>query len=305
MATILALEGGGSGIRATCVKDGKIVRIFEQQSSITSVDQLLDYVGMCIITEAEIEATGFSLAGFVNRSGVITLSPNQPFLTDAKLAQLIRQHTGLPAIVINDLHAATLGAGRIFPMLKRFYCVNGGGGLGQRIYIDGQVYYFDERGHMILDTSPFAVLCGCGLTGCTESIIGGRSLERRVRWNTDVLGIKLPENIHPCTFLDQRFEAGDKWAVDIYRQFALGLGIYLAQLQLAGNVPAFVFRGSTVRNAFQLPKIQGWVRQAFRDRLPDKKMAQAKFFFVPEDPSQPKDYDAFLGAAELASRLVT
>jgi predicted NBD/HSP70 family sugar kinase len=149
---------------------------------------------------------------------------------------------------------------------------------------------------MSLDLQPSAPRCGCGLYGCAESFIGGNALMHQIKFGP----MAVPENISPFAFLDQEFLAGADWAITFYGKFARMLGAYLANLQLHDNVRHIIFRGTTVVKAFQLPNIQAWTRLAMKDRLPDPKMAEVDFNFLPIRKNLPKDWDAYFGAAAFA-----
>ena len=299
----LVLEGGGSGFRGLVVEDGTFVGPSGNISRAEATPENIAAFAKMLAGRAV--AVGISISGFVDGNGVVTKSTNTGLPPMTPIAQMVSEATGLPTTAVNDLRAAGIGAAQIFPNLKNYACVNIGSGLGQCVIKDGQVVSDNEQGHMTIDLSPFARRCACGLNGCAESIIGGKALTRLVKWNADALGLALPTDRHALTFLDEEFVAEKEWADDVYNKFTLALGIYLANLQLGAHVPAIVWRGTTAQKALQLPSIMDWVTGSMKHRLPEKSWANIEHLFIPNRPDLPADYDALLGAAELASRLVT
>ena len=301
--TILAIEGGGSGYRAAKVTGKQIELIGGLSATEIAPDSVPAFINDCA-GRIGAQAVGVSTSGFVTPDGAIEHSTNIGLPDNYRLAALTAAKTGLPTKVVNDLVAATRGISVIFPLLPRFLVENLGDGDGQNEFDQGRIKPIDERGHMPVDISPLALPCACGLYGCAESILGGRSLERRVNLTIDALRLNKPENLHACAFLDQEYRAGADWAVRIYDQFAFALGFKLSGMQLGGKFPAIVFRGTTIIKALSLNGMEEKIRNAMRRFLPVKSWADAEFLAVPPDPRGIKDYDGFLGAAAFARDLL-
>jgi predicted NBD/HSP70 family sugar kinase len=304
---ILVIEaGGGDGYRAALVKGEKIIVLGIIIPSST-LDEIIEFVEQCVRAKNPGKIV-FSTSGFIN-DGVITTSTNLGIPANTPLRQLITKATRLPTLIANDVAAGGAGGGIIFPGLRYYICANVGGGVGQSVFKDGRMVSTNEQGHMSIDPSPFALPCACGLSGCAESLIGGRSLTRRVEWCMDALKISKPENMNPCTLLDAAYLQNAPWAIRIYRQFTLAFGIYLANMILGTNAPDIVFRGTTALKSLQLEKygkreIEEWVRQSMLEHLPDQSWGQVNFHYIPDRSGQPKDYDAILGAAALGRELL-
>jgi len=93
--------------------------------------------------------------------------------------------TGIPAVLIQDSHAAAYGeycAGSCD--VKSLVCVTLGTGLGTGIILDGNVFHGSlgtagEIGHTPL--IPDGRLCGCGQKGCLECYASGKGLDMTAR----------------------------------------------------------------------------------------------------------------------------
>jgi predicted NBD/HSP70 family sugar kinase len=306
---ILVIEaGGGDGYRAALVEGNKItvLGIIIPSSSLAEIIELVE------LRARSKKPSGivFSTSGFIS-DGVITKSTNLGIPANTPLRKLIVDATQLPTLIVNDVAAGGRGGGIIFPGLDYYICANVGGGVGQSVFKNGCMVSANEQGHMSIDPSPFALPCACGLSGCVESLIGGRSLTRRVDYCMNALKISRPENTSSCAVLDAAYLQNAPWAVKIYKQFALAFGIYLANMILGTNAPDIIFRGTTALKSLQLEKIghreiEQWVRQSMMAHLPDKTWgASVEFHYIPERREQPKDYDAILGAAALGRELLT
>jgi glucokinase len=127
-----------------------------------------------------VTATGMAVAGTV-RDGVLTWSPNLG-LHDVPFARLLREETGVPAVLLNDAKAAGLAEARIGAGIGRSHVLvlTLGTGIGGALIHDGRLVRgtgdAGEVGHMRLWED--GVPCGCGRVGCWETRIGGRALER-------------------------------------------------------------------------------------------------------------------------------
>jgi len=299
MSNVLAIEGGGSGFRAAKVNGLEIKIIAALPQYEISGGSLIAFIKRC--TEMiNADRIGISTSGFVTPDGVIEHSTNIGLPPCFPLAEEASRTTGKPTRVVNDLVAATRGISLVFPSLPRFIVENIGDGDGQNEYDNGVIKPIDERGHMTIDPSPFALPCSCGLYGCAESLVGGASMARLVEFTMSARHIDRPEGMPPCAFLDQEYATRAPWAVRIYNQFCLALGVKLANLQLGGKFPAFVFRGTTIVKALKLPNIEDNIRKSLYEHLPAKSWADVEFRIVPAHPQGIKDWDGFLGAAAFA-----
>ena len=128
-------------------------------------------------------AVGVSIAGQVGRRGMLLGAPNLGW-TGADVRRLAIAAVGLPAVVVNDVRAATwaewrLGAGRGARDLVVLFVgtgVGGGAVIGGRL-LEGADGIAGELGHLTVVAGGRR--CHCGNLGCLEAYCGGWALEER------------------------------------------------------------------------------------------------------------------------------
>jgi glucokinase len=299
---IRVIEGGGQGFRKADVYGKQIMIIGFLPNTNTSVDELIRFA----TEDSEgISAFAFSIAGDVDLNGTVIKAPNIPMLNGVPLAELVRKVTGKPVLVANDMTTATTGMLQLFPELAGCcLCLTWSSGIGGRFVWNGQIVSSSEMSHIVLTNPVFGQLCGCGLRGHVDCLLGGAGITRRVLSETQMLGIKIPEGVSPCAFLDQSFITDKAWANDIYDSIVKGMGMFLANLQSIIQFPAIIWKGSFAQNALRLPMLERRIRDSMRRHMmnPDWE-TNLKFYFVPRPPETIADSEAFLGAAALALKL--
>lgn len=103
------------------------------------------------------------------------------------LAADLRARLGIPVRIENDVRAAAVGAFHYLqadrPDVSTLVYLSAGTGVSAGIIIGGRLHrgrrgIAGEIGHAPLGDDR--VTCSCGLAGCLEAIVGGRSLEGRL-----------------------------------------------------------------------------------------------------------------------------
>jgi glucokinase len=128
-------------------------------------------------------AVGVSIAGQVGQRGMLLGAPNLGW-TGADVRRLAIAAFDLPAVVVNDVRAATwaewrLGAGRGARDLVVLFIgtgVGGGAVIGGRL-LEGADGIAGELGHLTVIAGGRR--CHCGNLGCLEAYCGGWALEER------------------------------------------------------------------------------------------------------------------------------
>jgi N-acetylglucosamine kinase len=182
---ITCFDIGGSAIKcAVATADG---RISELQRVPTPAR---DFAAFATAIQALIAAGGPSRGVAISIAGVIDpldgriKCANIPCIDGRTLAEDLGEALGLPAWIINDadsfaLAEAQSGAGRghanVFGLIL-------GTGVGGGLVIDGRLVggpggFAGEWGHGPVVASP-RFPCGCGQTGCLDTVGGARGLER-------------------------------------------------------------------------------------------------------------------------------
>ena len=291
--TVRAVDGGGAGYRRADVDECGKLSNFATIGQTACTGKLIDFVSWDIPPDSE--GTSYALAGINLANKVMRVCPNAHFLDGVALADETTRKTNRPALIFNDMECPTAGVAAMLPDEDLFGFYTQSSGIGIRGWDNGRILMpYGEDGHLHLDISPFAPICGCGVRGCMESILGGNAIRRRVRDETEALGILLPPG-EPCRHLDEAYDNGEPWARSIYRMIALGMGILLADLQTTFCFPLIVYKGTFALHV--MPKIEDEVRASMRTRLIDPSRAnRANLRIIPSpDPVN----DALIGAAAM------
>jgi len=290
---IRAVDIGGDGVRTADVCGQEVVNL-RTRGAISNVDELLSFVAEDLPKNTI--GISYATAGDINNHDLVTKSPNAHFLDGIYLAHITTQKTKIASYVCNDMEAAVVGMHVLLPEFSYFMGITWSSGIGECLFQNGVIIANSEGGHIPLDPSPFAPLCGCGGRGCAESILGGKSICRRVINETKALGISISDDVDPCETLDLAYDKEEEWAVSIYDLIVKGMGSFLATHMLIARLPAIVWKGTFAENA--LPRIEKQIRKEMAERLaikPDLASEEkVKFIFSPK----PKE-DGLIGAASI------
>ena len=288
---IRVVEIGGSGIRGSDVYGNNVSNFTAtKQGEINSPESLFRFAtrGM---TPAH-AGIAYVAAGDIG-DGVMIKASNAPWLNGADFIRGTGAIYHTRVVAVNDMDGAVAGMAGLMENPPYLIGLTLSSGIGMRVWKDGRILAPCEGGHICIDHSPFAPLCGCGLRGCVEAICGGEAIKRRIRAETDIRGIEIPNDVSPCRFLDTCYVEEKPWAVDIYGIVALAMGEYLATLQTLFRVPLVIWKGTFALNA--LPLIENQIRCHMRRRLMNQRWeADMKFVNSPN----PRD-DALIGGAML------
>lgn len=296
--TVRAVDGGGAGFRRADIAGTTILASKTTEGPLKSLDQLLDFVTENL--SDEIRGIAYAMAGVIEYKNLVVQSPNVHFLDGIYLAAATiaacRRTIGktISTGVFNDMEAAVTGMATLLSDEPYFMGITWSSGIGLRIWHKGELLSVAEGGHMVLDPSPFAPLCGCGRRGHAEAIVGGKAISRRVIAETQALGIELPPG-EPCMFLDMAYNNDRVWAVNLYRWIARGMGIFLANIQTLLHLPLIVWKGTFAKKAFELPDLELRIRTEMKQVMIDPTWAKEdnlRFMFSP-DPT----HDSLIGAA--------
>jgi glucokinase-like ROK family protein len=203
---------------------------------------------------------GVGVPGLVDlREGMLRLAPNLGW-RNSPLRLMWTQRFNLPVFVENDGNAAALGEYYfgVARGINNMIYLNASVGLGAGVLISGKLFrgshgYAAEIGHMTLD--PNGELCGCGKRGCLETMVGPRTVVRRVQQalRHGAQSSLLPMNgadLENISF-DQVTEAarqGDATSLAALREVGNYLGIGIANLINIFN-PQMVVLGGALNSA--------------------------------------------------------
>lgn len=183
-------------------------------------------------------------------NGVITTSPNLPEMNGLPMAEEIRRHLGMEAVLENDANAAAIGERWLGASkgVDNSIMVTLGTGVGGGIIINGDIIRgpdgsAGEIGH--INVEPEGVECGCGSRGCVEQYSSATGVVRIANeLSAENPGSALNELTKPTS--EDVFEialAGDCSALEVFRRQGYYLGIMLAGLINALNPETIVVGG--------------------------------------------------------------
>ena len=184
--------GGSRGYRHVVAQVARLVEMLERESGVKRPARI-----------------GFGTPGVLDPSSGVLKNSNTLCLNGRRLQEDLSSELGVEARIANDancfaLAEASFGAGRgrrvVFGLILGTGC--GGAVVVDRRVLDGLHGIAGEWGHNPIrgERTP----CYCGRTGCVETVISGRALERHYRERTGRRAT-LPE-------IAKRAEAGERAA---------------------------------------------------------------------------------------------
>ena len=190
MTTVIAIDVGGTGIKAGLVDDtGALLHVERHPTGAARgaeavLATILDIAtGLAKRAEGAARAAGIVVPGVVDeRHGIATWAANIGF-REVPLRDLVAGHLGLPATLGHDVRAggaaeARLGAGRGYEHM--IFMAIGTGIAGAHVVhgvsFAGAHGAAGEVGHLIV--RPGGPKCGCGALGCLEAVASAAAIGR-------------------------------------------------------------------------------------------------------------------------------
>jgi len=182
----------GRTIRGALVNGkGEIIKQHRVVSEVSNprifIDQLIEVIKTLRLNAGDVAAAGIGWAGLVNqRAQRIEANPNLVDVSSYDLHAELERATGFTVVIDNDANAAAYGewrSGAARGFNDVFY-VTLGTGIGSGLILGGQLQrgsrgFAGEFGHFKI--SDDGLECGCGGTGCLETMASGPNIVRRVR----------------------------------------------------------------------------------------------------------------------------
>lgn len=243
-------------------------------------------------------------------TGTIDNAANLEWKGSVPLAKMFSDKLGIPVAMTNDANAAAVGEMTygVARGMKNFIMITLGTGVGSGIVVNGQLVYGSdgyagELGHVIVDYSADARVCGCGRKGCLETYCSGTGIARTAR---EMLvqdsrpSILREYNIDEITGLEvtKAAQKGDQVATDILAFTGATLGKACANFALFCSPEAFVFFGGPTKAG---DFIMEPLRKAYDDNILYVYKGKAKLLLSKLNGSDA----AVLGASALAWELPT
>ncbi len=236
--------------------------------------------------------------------GTIEQAPNLPWKGIVPLADMFKQKTGVPVAMTNDANAAALGEMTYGAArgMKDFIMITLGTGVGSGIVTGGQMLYghdgfAGELGHVCVDRSSDARLCGCGRRGCLEAYCSATGVARTAREvlvasaEPSLLRQVPAEQITSKDVYDAAVK-GDALALDIFQRTGETLGRAIADFIAFSSPEAIVLFGGLTKAGEYIMRP---IREAVEAHVMPIFKGKTKILF-----SELKDADAaVLGASAL------
>ncbi|WP_314585649.1 ROK family protein [Paenibacillus terrigena] len=302
----IGIDIGGTNIKAgialdngeLCYTDRMPTEAASGSSSLLS--RLQEMIRSLIAKAEELDVqllgVGVGTAGQVQHStGRVTgATGNLPGWADALSAEWVRQVSGLPAVVDNDVNAAALGeawtgAGQAW---NDFVCITLGTGVGGCVILNKQPFrgrdgYAGEVGHQVIVHG--GVSCNCGNAGCYEQYASVTALIRQMKTAAEQGG---PDFGTP-ELLFEAARQGDAAALEIIDNYSEFIAVGLANLLNIFNPSAMIIGGAiTAQGEFLFDRIRSAVNNKVMQVYRDSET-------VPIVPAQLGDHAGIVGAARL------
>jgi glucokinase len=265
---LLGFDVGGTGIKLGIVDDlgrplgqTRIDTLEEQgpQNAVararTAVDRLLAGLGLSI---ADLAAVGLATPGTMDIPKGIFLQPhNLPHWHYFPIRDCVASAFGLPTAFANDANAAAygefwVGSGKKFHSIVMLTLGTGVGGgiiIGD-LSVDGENSHGSECGHIIVDSSPMARMCGCGQPGhleayCSATALVKRTSELLAAGRASSLSPRVtPETPLTAKMIDEEADKGDALATEAIFELGTWLGLGCVTLMHCIDPGAVILGGA-------------------------------------------------------------
>ena len=265
----LGVDVGGTNINLGVVDDeGSVVAKTQiptheeagPQAAVTrarqATDEMLRDIGL---TTKDLAAIGLATPGTMDiPSGIIVHPHNLPHWYNCPIKKCVADAFGLPVTYANDANAAAygefwIGSGKVYHSIVFLTLGTGVGGgiiIGD-LSVDGENSHGSECGHIIIDNSPSARMCGCGQPGhleayCSATALVKRAsqeLEAKVRKTTLANRVSKGEEL-TALMVSEEAEIGDALSSDLIQELATWLGLGIVSLMHTIDPGAVILGGA-------------------------------------------------------------
>ncbi|PZE19309.1 ROK family glucokinase [Paenibacillus xerothermodurans] len=262
----VGVDLGGTSIKVgLCDITGKLLHTYEgptgtEHGADVVLENIAQYVRKLVADTSydwdQVAGIGAGIAGFMDiPTGFMKLSANLGW-RDVPVKAILEEKLGKTVRIDNDANVAALGeawagAGRGIPNVV---CYTLGTGVGGGIIINNRIIQGNgmagELGHMNLIPDLEAIQCGCGMTGCLETVSSATGIIRMAKEAVERgehTSLALIENITAKDVFDAA-KSGDEVAHRIINRAALYLGKSMAMIAVVLNPQRFIVGGG-VSNA--------------------------------------------------------
>lgn len=221
-----------------------------------------------------IRGLGVGISGLVDRTGRVSRElPQADDWEDVPLAELLEERFGLSSVLLNAVHAATLGECRFAPggQHENMVFLHMGRGIAVGLIANGRLYQgatgnAGEFGHSVL--KPDGPICFCGNRGCLECLASPAAIVAQCR-EAIAKGVRseIAQGDPEALTLDAVLAAagaGDRLAANVIEEAGQHIGDALANLVNVLNPDALMFGGLLARGPNALSEA---IERSFRGKV--------------------------------------
>ena len=220
-----------------------------------AADELLGGMGLKVV---DLTAVGLCVPGTMDIPRGMFLQPhNLPHWHYFPIRDCVAEAFGLPTAFANDANAAAygefwVGSGQKYHSIVMLTLGTGVGGgiiIGD-LSVDGENSHGSECGHIIIDTSPTARMCGCGQPGHLEAYCSATALVKRVQELLDNgRSSSLKTRITPATpltalMISEAADSGDSLSFEAIMELGTWLGLGCVSLMHTIDPGAVILGGA-------------------------------------------------------------
>jgi glucokinase len=256
--TAIGIDFGGTSIKSAVVRDGTVAHrgmVIDtlKHDSRTLMEALYAVVDQLRAAVPEVAGVGVGLPGFVDSvNGIVHHLTNVEGWEEVPLARLLKDRTGLPAIVENDVKAMTYGEWKHGAArgVQHAVCITLGTGVGGGLILGGRLHRgaqlaAGEIGHASIDyrgkPGPY------GNFGGLEEYVGNRQIAERAVELYGAAGItKTMEECEPRA-LEKLARSGDSIATGLWAALGDEIGAALANVVWTVNPDVIVIGGGVAK----------------------------------------------------------
>ncbi len=282
----LGIDVGGTNIKLGVVDDagrviGKSHLATEEQRgpadavkrTLLASQQLLSSFGLAL---GDLAAIGLATPGTQDlKTGKLLRPHNLPHWFHFPIRQCVADAFGLPVAYANDANAAAygefwVGSGREFHSIVLLTLGTGVGGgiiIGD-LNVEGEHSHGSECGHIIVDNSPQARMCGCGQPGHLEAYCSATALIKRAqdeldRGSATTLRSRVRQGAELSgLMIAEEAEKGDPQAAGLIAELATWLGLGIVSLMHCVDPGAVILGGAMNFGGHEAP-----LGRSFLDRV--------------------------------------
>ncbi|MCE9527701.1 MAG: ROK family protein [Planctomycetales bacterium] len=265
----LGVDVGGTNIKLGVVDDeGRVVAKTQiptheeagppdaVQRARHAVDELLGELGLVM---KDLAAVGLATPGTMDiPAGMIVHPHNLPHWYDFPIKKCVADSFGLPVSYANDANAASygefwVGSGKVYHSIVLLTLGTGVGGgiiIGD-LSVDGEHSHGSECGHIIVDNSPSARMCGCGQPGHLEAYCSATALVKRAELElvakarkTSLANRVAKGEELTALMISEEAEIGDAFSNDLIQELATWLGLGIVTLMHTIDPGAVILGGA-------------------------------------------------------------